>query len=197
MVWISYSCSNPILRTFTAYPYSPHKYTCNSRHPQHSWAIGKQLFYTCFCKIYVLTSTFYSLKVLPKRATDPPTVFYWFPFIGSAIQYGNDPLNFFLECQKKVQFPLIYIERAVFLYLFIQYGNVFTFILLGRRVTVALGVKGNNFILGGKSTVFNAEDAYKVHHYRMLDRGNFHLFMLLSLASHYTHFWQGRRLRCC
>lgn len=44
-----------------------------------------------------------------------------------------------------------------------QYGNVFTFVLLGRRVTVALGVKGNNFILGGKSTVFNAEDAYKVH----------------------------------
>jgi sterol 14-demethylase len=39
---------------------------------------------------------------------------------------------------------------------------MFTFILLGRRVTVALGPKGNNFILGGKSTVFNAEDAYKV-----------------------------------
>ncbi len=43
-----------------------------------------------------------------------------------------------------------------------QYGDVFTFILLGRRVTVALGAKGNNFVLGGKSTVFNAEDAYKV-----------------------------------
>lgn len=43
-----------------------------------------------------------------------------------------------------------------------QYGDVFTFILLGRRMTVALGTKGNNFILGGKSTVFNAEDAYTV-----------------------------------
>jgi sterol 14-demethylase len=29
-------------------------------------------------------------------------------------------------------------------------------------VTVALGPKGNNFILGGKSRSFNAEDAYKV-----------------------------------
>jgi hypothetical protein len=43
-----------------------------------------------------------------------------------------------------------------------QYGDVFTFILFGRRVTVALGAKGNNFILGGKSTVMNAEDAYTV-----------------------------------
>ena len=54
--------------------------------------------------------------------------------------------------------------RVLFSYFLIQYGNIFTFILLGRRVTVALGPKGNNFILGGKSTVFNAEDAYEVHH---------------------------------
>jgi hypothetical protein len=39
---------------------------------------------------------------------------------------------------------------------------VFTFVLLGKQVTVALGPKGNNFILGGKSIVFNAEDAYTV-----------------------------------
>ena len=44
----------------------------------------------------------------------------------------------------------------------IQYGDVFTFVLLGKQVTVALGPKGNNFILGGKSIVFNAEDAYTV-----------------------------------
>lgn len=90
-----------------------------------------------------------------------------------------------------------FMKRDRFPYLLIQYGNVFTFILLGRRVTVALGIKGNNFILGGKSTVFNAEDAYKVYHYRMLDNENFILFVLLSLASHYTYLWQGCRLRCC
>jgi sterol 14-demethylase len=43
-----------------------------------------------------------------------------------------------------------------------QYGDVFTFILLGRKVTVALGAKGNNFVLGGKSTAFSAADAYTV-----------------------------------
>ncbi|KAF9525625.1 lanosterol 14-alpha-demethylase [Crepidotus variabilis] len=79
--------------------------------------------------------------IIPRKASDPPEVFHWLPIVGSAISYGNDPLGFFFENQKK-------------------YGDVFTFILLGRRVTVALGPKGNNFVLGGKSTVFNAEDAY-------------------------------------
>ncbi|EKM78073.1 hypothetical protein AGABI1DRAFT_114898 [Agaricus bisporus var. burnettii JB137-S8] len=76
-----------------------------------------------------------------RKSSEPPVVFHWFPFIGSAIGYGTDPLNFFNRCRDK-------------------YGDVFTFVLFGRRVTVALGSKGNNFILGGKSIVFNAEDAY-------------------------------------
>ncbi|KAF7361200.1 Lanosterol 14-alpha-demethylase [Mycena sanguinolenta] len=80
-------------------------------------------------------------KIAPRKATDPPVVFHWLPIIGSAIWYGNDPIGFFQTCQER-------------------YGNVFTFILLGRKVTVALGAKGNNFILGGKSTAFNAEGAY-------------------------------------
>ncbi|KAE9399093.1 lanosterol 14-alpha-demethylase [Gymnopus androsaceus JB14] len=79
--------------------------------------------------------------IVPHSKTAPPVVFHWIPIIGSAIEYGNDPMKFFVNCQAK-------------------YGNVFTFILLGRKVTVCLGAKGNNFILGGKSTVFNAEDAY-------------------------------------
>ncbi|KAJ6510328.1 lanosterol 14-alpha-demethylase [Mycena sanguinolenta] len=80
-------------------------------------------------------------KIAPRKATDPPVVFHWLPIIGSAIWYGNDPIGFFQTCQER-------------------YGNVFTFILLGRKVTVALGAKGSNFILGGKSTAFNAEGAY-------------------------------------
>jgi sterol 14alpha-demethylase len=67
-------------------------------------------------------------------------------------------------------------------YSFIQYGNVFTFVLLGRRVTVALGSKGNNFILGGKSTVFNAEDAYKVRRAMYWIR-NFLSFFLQHLTT--------------
>ncbi|KAF6764330.1 lanosterol 14-alpha-demethylase [Ephemerocybe angulata] len=79
--------------------------------------------------------------VIPRRKTDPPIVFHWLPFVGSAIAYGNNPLKFFFECREK-------------------HGDVFTFILLGRHVTVALGPRGNSFILGGKSITINAEDAY-------------------------------------
>jgi len=109
------------------------------------------------CGIYLLLIF---RKVIPRKVSEPPTVFHWLPFFGSAASYGNDPLNFFFECQKKVSNPrtlsIILNTHAA------QYGDVFTFILFGRRVTVALGPKGNNFILGGKSTVFNAEDAYTV-----------------------------------
>ncbi|KAG1789006.1 cytochrome P450 [Suillus plorans] len=79
--------------------------------------------------------------VVPQDPSLPPEVFHWIPFIGSFIAYSDDPLNFLFECREK-------------------YGDVFTFTLLGRKVTIALGVKGNNFVLGGKSTAFSAEDAY-------------------------------------
>jgi hypothetical protein len=57
-----------------------------------------------------------------------------------------------------------------------QYGNVFTFILFGRRVTVALGAQGNNFILGGKHAAFSAEDAYTVSIHPRLN--NLHFLFL-------------------
>jgi sterol 14-demethylase len=43
-----------------------------------------------------------------------------------------------------------------------EYGNVFTFVLFGRRMTVALGPKGSNLILGGKLSEVSAEAAYTV-----------------------------------
>ncbi|THH13960.1 hypothetical protein EW146_g6313 [Bondarzewia mesenterica] len=79
--------------------------------------------------------------IMPRDKSLPPEVFHWLPFIGSAPSYGNDPLEFFFKCREK-------------------YGNVFTFVLFGRKVTVALGAKGNNFILGGKVANLSAEDAY-------------------------------------
>ncbi|KAG6845472.1 hypothetical protein H0H87_008832 [Tephrocybe sp. NHM501043] len=90
---------------------------------------------------FIVQALTFHAQLAPRRATDPPVIFHWLPYVGSAIQYGNDPMNFFFACREK-------------------YGDVFTFVLLGRKVTVALGPKGNNFILGGKSTVLNAEDAY-------------------------------------
>lgn len=41
-----------------------------------------------------------------------------------------------------------------------QYGDVFTFVLLGKKTTVCLGVKGNEFILNGKHKDLNAEEIY-------------------------------------
>ncbi|CAE6454863.1 unnamed protein product [Rhizoctonia solani] len=71
----------------------------------------------------------------------PPLVFHWVPIIGSAVAYGDDPLGFFFSCREK-------------------YGDLFTFVLLGRQMTVALGPKGSNFILGGKLSQVSAEEAY-------------------------------------
>lgn len=52
-----------------------------------------------------------------------------------------DPFAFFFACKQK-------------------YGDVFTFILLGRKVTVCLGTVGNEFILNGKLKDVNAEEVY-------------------------------------
>ncbi|KAG6900602.1 hypothetical protein C0993_007825 [Termitomyces sp. T159_Od127] len=99
--------------------------------------------------------------IVPRRATDPPVIFHWLPYVGSAIQYGNDPMSFFFSCREKASLRAnrysIILTGVPFP---TQYGDVFTFVLLGRKVTVALGPKGNSFVLGGKSTVLNAEDAY-------------------------------------
>lgn len=59
----------------------------------------------------------------------------------SRIWYGMDPFDFFFACKQK-------------------YGDVFTFILLGRKITVCLGTKGNEFILNGKLKDVNAEEIY-------------------------------------
>lgn len=80
-------------------------------------------------------------QMLPRDKSLPPLVFHWIPVFGSAAAYGQDPIRFFLDCRAK-------------------YGNVFSFVLLGRRVNVALGAEGNNFVMGGKHTVLSAEEAY-------------------------------------
>lgn len=41
-----------------------------------------------------------------------------------------------------------------------KYGDIFTFILLGKKTTVYLGTAGNEFILNGKLKDVNAEEIY-------------------------------------
>lgn len=43
-----------------------------------------------------------------------------------------------------------------------QHGDVFTFVLLGKKTTVALGPAGNDFILNGKLKDVSAEEIYTV-----------------------------------
>ncbi|EAU33678.1 cytochrome P450 51 [Aspergillus terreus NIH2624] len=80
-------------------------------------------------------------QLLFQNKSEPPVVFHWIPFLGSTISYGIDPYAFFASCRQK-------------------YGDIFTFILLGQKTTVYLGVQGNEFILNGKLKDVNAEEVY-------------------------------------
>ncbi|CAE6399322.1 unnamed protein product [Rhizoctonia solani] len=93
-----------------------------------------------FC-VLITVSNIVAQLVVPSDSSLPPQVFYILPYIGSAIEYGNDPIGFLSTCRKK-------------------HGDVFTFVLLGRRITVAVGPKGSNFVLGAKLSQVSAEDAY-------------------------------------
>lgn len=100
-------------------------------------------------------------QVLFANPNEPPVVFHWVPIIGNTIKYGMDPYGFFFECRAKVRSFILKITawRLMFVY---QYGDIFTFVLLGKKTTVYLGRKGNDFILNGKHKDLNAEEIYGV-----------------------------------
>ncbi|CCC70983.1 hypothetical protein NCAS_0G00960 [Naumovozyma castellii] len=94
--------------------------------------------------LIVLAPFLYSITwqfIYSFRKDRPPLVFYWIPWVGSAVPYGHKPYVFFENCQKK-------------------YGNIFSFMLLGRIMTVYLGPKGHEFIFNAKLADVSAEDAY-------------------------------------
>ncbi|KAM6515163.1 Lanosterol 14-alpha-demethylase [Fusarium solani] len=76
-----------------------------------------------------------------RKAREPPLVFHWLPFIGNAVSYGLDPCNFFMKCREK-------------------HGDVFTFVLFGRKIVCCLGVEGNDFVLNSRLQDANAEEIY-------------------------------------
>ncbi|KKK26746.1 14-alpha sterol demethylase Cyp51A [Aspergillus rambellii] len=80
-------------------------------------------------------------QILFRNKNEPPLVFHWIPILGSTITYGMDPYAFFFSCRQK-------------------YGDIFTFVLLGKKTTVYLGIQGNDFILNGKLKDVNAEEVY-------------------------------------
>lgn len=80
-------------------------------------------------------------QLLPKPASAPPVVFHWFPIIGSAVTYGMNPYKFWKDNREK-------------------YGNIFTFVLIGRKVTVVLGPQGTQLVFNGRLNEVCAEDVY-------------------------------------
>ncbi|ORX62812.1 lanosterol 14-alpha demethylase [Hesseltinella vesiculosa] len=82
-----------------------------------------------------------SQLIIPANPKQPPTVFSWVPLLGNAVQFGMDPITFLKDCQKK-------------------YGDVFTFTMVGKRVTVCLGADGNQFVFNSKQSLSSAAQAY-------------------------------------
>lgn len=88
-------------------------------------------------EIYVIGS-----QLLARRnKTLAPMAFYWIPWVGSSIPYGIDPYEFFEDCRNR-------------------YGDVFSFYMLGRVMTVSLGTKGHEFVFNSKLADVSAEEAY-------------------------------------
>lgn len=81
-------------------------------------------------------------QLLPKPKNRAPVVFHWVPWLGSAVDYGMRPYEFFRENHEK-------------------YGSNFAFVLCGRTMTVCLGPSGNDFVFNAKINDVSAEDAYQ------------------------------------
>ncbi len=82
------------------------------------------------------------LSIKQEKSNVPPHVPSSIPFLGSAIEYGIDPVAFLIKCKA-------------------LYGSCFTFTLFGRKLTFVLGPDGNNFVLNAKHAQANAEMAYQ------------------------------------
>lgn len=109
--------------------------------------------WTAFITLAIVVNTIRQVFFYDRNA--PPEVFHIVPVLGSAVTYGMDPFKFFFACHEK-------------------YGDVFTFTLLGRKMTVCLGTKGNEFILNGKLKDVNAEEIYTPLTTPVFGTGNAH-----------------------
>ncbi|KAL4922286.1 cytochrome P450 [Aspergillus aurantiobrunneus] len=102
------------------------------------------LLFCAYGLVGVVTAILFNVarQIFFRNKNEPPMVFHWIPFVGSTLSYGMNPYNFFFSCREK-------------------YGDIFTFVLLGSKTTVYLGIKGNDFILNGKLKDVNAEEVYR------------------------------------
>ncbi|KAK6832885.1 cytochrome P450 [Apiospora arundinis] len=103
-------------------------------------SISNTVWYTLGFLISVFALHIFS-QLLPRFKSQPPTVFHLVPYIGNAVAYGTNPRAFYERCRAK-------------------HGDIFTFVLFGKKITMYLGIEGNEFILNGKLKDLNAEEIY-------------------------------------
>ncbi|KAJ9085525.1 Lanosterol 14-alpha-demethylase [Entomophthora muscae] len=108
----------------------------------HGFATGYPTSTILFAILIGLVLQYYIRINLKPDPTLPPVVPYFFPFFGSMVTYGMNPVQFLKDNQK-------------------IYGDNFTFLMFGRRITHCLGPDGNHLVLNAKHTSVNAEDAYR------------------------------------
>eukprot|EP01147_Barroeca_monosierra_P000814 gene814-4096_t len=77
-----------------------------------------------------------------RGADAPPKVRSVIPFLGYAVQFGERPIDFLMECKRK-------------------YGPVFTFTMFGSDVTFLLGSEASTKFWGSHNDILNAEDLYR------------------------------------
>lgn len=80
--------------------------------------------------------------ILPEGKRLPPIVPHSIPFLGHAISFGKDPLNFLQSCRDR-------------------YGDVFTFRMVGMDFTYLLGSDASSLFFNSKNEDLNAEAVYK------------------------------------
>ncbi|KAI6654098.1 Lanosterol 14-alpha demethylase-like [Oopsacas minuta] len=79
---------------------------------------------------------------LPQGKRLPPVVPHSVPFLGHAVSFGKDPLNFLQSSRDK-------------------YGDVFTFRMIGMDFTYLLGSDACTLFFNSKNEDLNAEDVYQ------------------------------------
>ncbi|KAJ3041262.1 Lanosterol 14-alpha-demethylase [Rhizophlyctis rosea] len=96
-----------------------------------------------YAALFAVTAIFLLLQRGQKQFNGklPPKVPDQFPFLGNAVPYGIQPVKFLEKCRE-------------------QYGDFFTFTMLGRKMTFALGPEGNHFVFNVKLAYATAEGAY-------------------------------------
>lgn len=77
-----------------------------------------------------------------RRKDRVPLVHYWIPWLGNAAEFGMNPYGFYQRCRDR-------------------HGDTFSFIMVGRTMTVSLGPKGHDLIFNAKDADVSAKAAYE------------------------------------